>query len=70
MKSSLEGLGSRSHALQFRIPVLVIALSLLASSAVLGQPLFSKSFTPDTIGPGSTATLEFLIENTPQLRGR
>ena len=30
---------------------------------VMGQPAFSKAFLPDTIGPGSVATLTFTVTN-------
>jgi uncharacterized repeat protein (TIGR01451 family) len=50
-----------------RRPLLLptLALALLAAPAALAQepPLFSKSFSPGTIGVGSTATLTFVIDN-------
>ncbi len=37
---------------------------VMASSGALAQPVFSKTFNLDTIGPGSTSTLTFTIDNT------
>ena len=39
-------------------------LLLFISTAAVAQPTFTKVFTPDTIGPGSTTTLVFTIDNT------
>jgi acyl dehydratase len=44
--------------------VAVLSLAFLAlASAAMAQPSFDKSFSPDTIGPGSVATLQFDISN-------
>ncbi len=42
---------------------LVAAIGLSAAQAQT-QPTFSKAFTPDTIGPGSTSSLVFTIEKS------
>ncbi len=36
------------------------------ANATEGYPAFSKTFSPDTIGPGSTTTLTFTIDNSAQ----
>ncbi|MEM8960064.1 MAG: IPTL-CTERM sorting domain-containing protein [Acidobacteriota bacterium] len=43
--------------------VLVLVFVSAFSSAALAQPTFSKSFAPSTMGPGSTSSLVFLINN-------
>lgn len=53
----------------FSVPFTILHLLLVAGAALataapaLAQPGFSKSFSPATIGPGSTATLTFVIDN-------
>ena len=42
---------------------LASAVSLISAPA-FAQPNFSMTFTPDTIGPGSSTRLVFLIDNT------
>ena len=44
-----------------------LVLSMFASFSLWaqGNPSFSKSFNPDTIGPGSTSALVFTITNGP-----
>ncbi len=37
---------------------------LVFAPALWAQPAFSKAFSPATIGPGSTSTLTFTIDNT------
>ena len=69
MKPVPEGLFSKRSFTAIRVLACMLGVTLFAGATAFGQPAFSKSFSPDTIGPGSTSTLEFLIENTPQLRG-
>ena len=57
---------ARSVFLSFCKPVTLLALALIfASPLASAQPLidFSKSFAPDTIGPGSISTLTFTIDS-------
>ena len=48
-----------------RLFVSVVAVSLMGSLPLAGQTSldFTKSFNPETIGPGSTSTLQFEIDN-------
>ncbi len=69
MKPVPEGLFSKRSFTTIRVLACMLGVTLFAGATAFGQPAFSKSFSPDTIGPGSTSTLEFLIENTPQFRG-
>ncbi|KAA6185351.1 hypothetical protein F2Q65_08705 [Thiohalocapsa marina] len=39
-------------------------LSILASGAAFALPTFDKAFLPSSIGPGSTSTLTFTIDNS------
>lgn len=58
--STLSGWQSLSIFLQ--------SLVLLAvTTAAHAQPSFSKSFSPNTIGPGSVSTLTFTIDNTDEV---
>ncbi|MDH3711977.1 MAG: hypothetical protein OER04_18975, partial [Cyclobacteriaceae bacterium] len=41
----------------------LISLILIGTHLIHAQPDFTKSFSPDVIGPGSTTTLTFLIQN-------
>ena len=58
-----------------RISLFVLLLPLLLSLetgakpalAQVGNPSFSKSFSPDTIGPGSVSTLTFFLFNEDQI---
>lgn len=43
--------------------MLLVAMALGAASSAQAQPVFSKAFAPDTIGPGSTSALLFEIDN-------
>ncbi len=43
---------------------LVAAMPVRNASAQVAPPTFTKTFTPDTIGPTSTTTLRFDITNT------
>jgi len=43
--------------------VLVFLLLTIMSSIAIGQPTFSKEFSPSTIGPGSSSRLTFIITN-------
>lgn len=56
-------LPGRNSAIWLTLLLLVAAQYVLAQSA-MAQPGFDKSFFPETIGPGSTSTLVFTIENT------
>ena len=44
--------------------LLIFCLFFFGISASFGQPTFTKSFTPATIGPGSHSILTFVIDNT------
>jgi len=46
-----------------RFGSLVLAVALTPYAA-LAQPTFTKAFSPSTIGPGSSSTLTFTIDNT------
>ncbi len=46
-----------------RVFVLTAITAVIAASGAAAQPTFSKSFSPSTIGPGSTSTLIFSIGN-------
>ena len=41
-----------------------IAAALFLTSAAYGQVAFDKSFSPSTVGPGSSSTLTFTLVNT------
>ncbi len=43
--------------------VFIFTCVLVMPIHVLAQPAFTKSFSPDTIGPGSISTLTFTITN-------
>ena len=43
--------------------LLFVFSALALSSLAVAQPVFTKAFSPDTIGPGSTTTLVFTIDN-------
>ncbi|MCH9652209.1 MAG: hypothetical protein K0U98_28530 [Deltaproteobacteria bacterium] len=42
----------------------LLALTCLAAVPAFAQPAFSKSFAPDSIAPGGTTLLSFVIDNT------
>lgn len=44
--------------------LIVVASVLVMPVHVLAQPVFTKVFSPDIIGPGSVSTLTFTIDNT------
>ena len=46
------------------IGILAALLALAVSGHAFAQPSFSKTFAPGTIGPGSTTTLTFVIDNS------
>ena len=53
------------HTRRFSLPfALACAIALISATAASAQPGFSKSFSPDTIGPGSVSTLIFTIDNS------
>jgi len=54
---------SRRHRLS-RLALLFCTIVLVSATAASAQPGFSKSFSPDTIGPGSVSTLTFTIDNS------
>tara|TARA_R110002096_G_scaffold250980_1_gene443587 strand:- start:28157 stop:32308 length:4152 start_codon:yes stop_codon:yes gene_type:complete len=43
---------------------LVVLLILGAATAATAQPVFSQSLQPDTVGPGTTTRLSFVIDNS------
>lgn len=57
--------GAVARALSFwSFAILLIAATSVASGQIRGIPItFAKAFNPATIGPGSTTTLRFDIEN-------
>ncbi len=62
------GLVSRSAGVSRAGWVFIAALSAmmfaLTSGTASAQPIFNKQFSPDTIGPGTTTTLTFTINNS------
>ena len=46
--------------------VIISMLSLCIPNTSIGQPTWSKVFTPDVIGPGSVSTLTFTITNNTE----
>jgi len=61
-------LKNNKHAITRWIGILPALLALAVSGAAVAQavpllPSFSKTFAPDTIGPGSSATLTFDVTN-------
>ena len=55
-----------ARALFGRAFTLAVLLAITFSAAAAGQspvPAFTKSFAPDTIGPGSVSTLSFTVAN-------
>ncbi len=55
---------NRLFRLLHRCVVQALPLALLAAAPALAQPTFTKAFSPDTIGPGSTSALTFVIDNS------
>ncbi len=49
---------------RFFLGVAAAVFGVLLSGTAYAQPGFSKTFIPDTIGPGSVSTLRFDIDNT------
>ena len=60
----LEQYSIRITALVFATIALFLASIAIASAQEISQPAFSKSFSPNTIGPGSVSTLVFTIDNS------
>jgi hypothetical protein len=46
-----------------RVSIIMLFLALLTPTLAYSQPNFSQTFSPNTIGPGSIATLRYTITN-------
>ncbi|MFQ5570297.1 MAG: hypothetical protein ACE5G0_11520, partial [Rhodothermales bacterium] len=57
MPNTLRFLSTRAFILQ-------VVLAFILVTAAHAQPVFTKAFSPSTIGPGSTTMLAFTIDNT------
>jgi len=60
--SSLKSLAPRDLAVVAAVAALLVSAAVAAPAAA--QPVFSKLFSPDTIGVGSTSELIFTIDNS------
>lgn len=57
---------SKSIKPKFLGGVFQVLFMLIYAGVLQAQPTFTKSFSPDQIGPGSSTTLTFEIDNTDQ----